>query len=94
MTSPVCRRGRSSHNIEREFFRKGLETLPTLMANANVLIAWDADALDRGWCLLEGVVAEEVGNAGLTIRQQTHSEVSRPGRTQFTGSGSRLRNSD
>lgn len=51
------------HSVEREFFRQALETLPALITNANVLIAWDVDALDRGWCLLEGMIAEGVGNA-------------------------------
>jgi len=46
---------------EQTRFEVELRRLPDVMKSSHVLIAWDRDSNDRGWCLLEGIIAAEAG---------------------------------
>lgn len=41
------------------YFEWALANLTTMIKQSHVLIIWDKKSNDRGWCLLEGIVAEK-----------------------------------
>lgn len=61
--------------LEKNRFDEELHGLPELMRSSHVLIAWDKSANDRGWCLLEGVIAADLGNESYDAVPNTNWKI-------------------
>jgi len=61
--------------LERLYFEWSLTKLTSVIKGSNALIIWDKQANDRGWCLLEGMMAENERIASYDATPNTNWKV-------------------
>ncbi len=61
-----------SSEMEERYFQWALKHLKDLISITDVVVIWDKPAINRGWCLFEGIIAETLQNASYDASPNTN----------------------